>query len=134
MRMLTGIKGEGSMRYGVVRTVAGGVLLAGVLGGCAAGGGKSAAACSDTKKAFQQYVTQVRTVSAAEPGQWRQATEQLAGRLDGLAGTSDGKVRKALKEEADRLRAAAASVGTGDAAQLNTVISETPARIGDACK
>ncbi|WP_067463819.1 hypothetical protein [Actinomadura macra] len=126
------------MRYGVVRALAGGAVAlgaSGLLGGCGAlGGGDTGQVCTDTRKAFQQYVTQVRSVSAAEPGQWRQATEQLAGRLDGLAGkTGDSDLKKALKTEADRLRAAATAVGTGDASQLNTVISDTPAQIGKAC-
>ncbi|MFD0687964.1 hypothetical protein [Actinomadura fibrosa] len=126
------------MRDRVVRALAGGVVLlgaSGLLGGCGAlGGGNSAQVCTDTRKAFQQYITQVRSVSAAEPGQWRQATEQLAGRLDGLAGKAgDGKLEKALKAEADRLRAAAAAVGTGDASQLDAVMRDTPARIGKAC-
>ncbi|QXJ21321.1 hypothetical protein AGRA3207_002161 [Actinomadura graeca] len=127
------------MRYGVARALAGGVAALGasvLLGGCGVlgGGGGTAQVCADTRKAFEQYVTQVRTVSAAEPGQWRQATEQLAGRLDGLAGkTGDGDLKKALTAEAVRLRAAATAVGTGDASQLNTVISDTPARIGRAC-
>lgn len=59
------------MRYGVVRTVAGGVVAlgaSGLLGGCGMlGGGNSAQVCTDTKKAFQQYVTQVRSIPAAEP-------------------------------------------------------------------
>ena len=126
------------MRNGVLRALAGGVVLLGAscpLAGCGAlGGGNTGQVCTDTKKAIQQYVAQVRTVSAAEPGQWRQATEQLAGRVDGLARKADdGKLKKALKAEADRLRAAAASVGTGDAAQLNSVLKDTPARIGKAC-
>ncbi|TDD62972.1 hypothetical protein E1298_44185 [Actinomadura rubrisoli] len=126
------------MRYGVVRALAGGVVLlgaSGLLGGCGSmGGGDSGQVCTDTKKAFQQYITQVRSVSAAEPGQWRQATEQLAGRLDGLAGKAgDAKLKKALKAEADRLRTAASAVGTGDASQLNTVMKDTPTRIGSAC-
>ncbi|MDL4817766.1 hypothetical protein [Actinomadura opuntiae] len=125
------------MRYGVVRALAGGVVMLGVsglLGACGALGGDSGQVCTDTKKAFQQYVTQVRSVPAAEPAQWGQATQRLATRLDGLAGkTGDGALKKALRSEAGRLRAAAASVSTGDAAQLSAVINDTPARIGKAC-
>lgn len=125
------------MRYGVVRALAGGVVAlgaAGLLGGCGALGGGPDEVCDDTKQAFQQYITQVRAVPAAEPARWRQATEKLAGRLDALAGdTGDGDLEKALKTEADRLRAAAPAVGTGDVAQLNTVMKDTPTRIGKAC-
>ncbi|MDL4777447.1 MULTISPECIES: hypothetical protein [Thermomonosporaceae] len=134
-----GIESEGAMRYGVFRTLAGGVLLlagAGLLSGCGAFGGSNAEqVCTDTRDAFQQYATQVRTVSAADSGQWRQAAEQLAKRIDALAAKADdAELKKALKGEADRLRPAAASIGTGDAAQLNAVISETPKRIGKACE
>ncbi|MFB4299252.1 hypothetical protein [Actinomadura sp. NTSP31] len=125
------------MRYGAVRALAGGVVMLGVsglLGACGALGGDSGQVCTDTKKAFQQYVTQVRSVPAAEPAQWGQATQRLATRLDGLAReTDDGALKKALKDEAGRLRTAAASVHTGDAAQLSAVLDGTPARIGKAC-
>ncbi|MEV3923215.1 hypothetical protein [Actinomadura coerulea] len=123
------------MRYRVVRTLAGGALVLGALSGCGAlGGGNSAQVCTDTKKAFQQYVTQVRSVPAAEPAQWRQATEQLAGRVDGLAKQSDdADLSKALKAEAGRLRDAAPGVGDGDVSRLDSVIRETPAVIGKAC-
>ncbi|MFC4048574.1 hypothetical protein ACFOY4_02660 [Actinomadura syzygii] len=125
------------MRYGVVRALAAGVAAlgaAGLLGGCGALGGDSGKVCDDTRQAFQQYITQVRSVPAAEPAQWRQATEKLAGRLDALAkDTGDSDLRKALKAEADRLRAAAPAVGGGDVAQLDTVLKETPAKIGKAC-
>ncbi|WP_242904664.1 hypothetical protein [Actinomadura terrae] len=122
------------MRYRV-----GGVLAAVLLGassacGVLSGGGDTGKVCADTKQAFQQYVTRVRSVSAAEPGQWREATGQLAGRLDGLAGkTDDAALKKALKTEADRLRSAATAVGTGDASQLNAAMNEAPAQIGKAC-
>lgn len=123
------------MRYQVVRTLAGGALVLGALSGCGAmGGGNSGQVCADTKKAFQQYVTQVRGLPAAEPGPWRQATEQLAGRVDGLAKQADdADLGKALKAEAGRLRAAATGVGDGDVSQLDSVIRETPAAIGTAC-
>ncbi|MFC6881569.1 MULTISPECIES: hypothetical protein [Actinomadura] len=126
------------MRYGAVRALAlGAVTLgaAGLLAGCGSFGGDNAEkVCGDTEKAFQQYVAQVRGVDANEPAQWGKVTERLAGRVDALAGEADGKkLKKALKDEAGRLRTAAASVGTGDAAQLNTVMSDTPQRIGKAC-
>ncbi|MFA1548366.1 hypothetical protein [Actinomadura chokoriensis] len=122
------------MRYGVVRALAGGVLVLGALSGCGMLGGNSGQVCTDTKKAFQQYVTQVRSLPAAEPARWRQATEQLAGRLDGLAKKADdAALKKALKAEAGKLRSAATAVGTGDVSQLNTVMKETPASIGEAC-
>jgi hypothetical protein len=122
------------MRYRVVAALAGGALVLGALSGCGALGGNSGQVCADTKKAFQQYVTQVRSVPAAEPARWRPATEQLAGRLDGLAKQADdADLRKALKTEADRLRAAAPGVGSGDVSQLDSVIRETPAAIGKAC-
>jgi hypothetical protein len=126
------------MRYGVVRTLAGGVVAlgaSGLLGGCGMlGGGNSAQVCTDTKKAFQQYITQVRGIPAAEPARWRQATEQLAGRVDGLAKQADDDaLKKALSTEAGRLRAAAPAVGTGDVSQLNAVMKNTPAGIGEAC-
>lgn len=126
------------MRYGVVRALAGGVVAlgaSGLLGGCGAlGGGDSGQVCADTKKAFQQYITQVRSIPAADPAQWRKATEQLAGRLDALAEEADDDLKKALKTEAGKFRAAAPAVGTGDVSQLDTVIEKTPARIGKACE
>ncbi|QKG21675.1 hypothetical protein ACTIVE_3313 [Actinomadura verrucosospora] len=137
MRSLWQIKWEGAMRYGVVRALAGGVLMLGVsglLGACGALGGNSGQVCTDTKKAFQQYITQVRSVPAAEPAQWGQATQRLAARVDGLAKKADdATLKKALQAESQRLRSAAANVGTGDAAQLSAVINDTPARIGKAC-
>lgn len=125
------------MRNRVVRSLAGGVTAlaaSGLLGACGTLGGNSDAVCADTKKAFQQFVTQVRGIPATDAAQWRQATEKLAGRLDALAAeAADAKLEKALKSEADALRAAAPGVGTGDVAQLNTVLTETPKKIGDAC-
>lgn len=137
MRSLWQIKGEGAMRYRVVRALAGGVVMLGVsglLGACGALGGNSGQVCTDTKKAFQQYITQVRSVPAAEPAQWGQATQRLATRLDALAKEADdGALKKALQAESQRLRAAATTVGTGDASQLSAVMNDTPARIGKAC-
>jgi hypothetical protein len=125
------------MRHWTVRRLAQGLALlgaAGTLGGCGLLGGNTDQICTDTKQAFQEYVTQVKSASAADPAQWKQATDQLAGRIDGLAGKADdGKVRSALQAEVKRLRSAAASVGTGDAAQLNRVLSDTPQRIGKVC-
>ncbi|TDE32033.1 hypothetical protein [Actinomadura sp. 6K520] len=125
------------MRYGVIRALGGGAVVlgaSGLLGGCGVVSAGPDQVCTDTKAAFQQYMTQVRSAPAADPAQWRQATEKLAGRLDELAGeTGDDDLEKALKGEADRLRAAAAAVGGGDVTQFNTVMSETPARIGEAC-
>jgi hypothetical protein len=134
MRVRSGIKREGAMRYGAVRALAGSVMVLGTLSGCGVLSGNSGQVCTDTKKAFQQYITQVRSIPAGEPAQWRQPTEQLAGRLDGLAKKAgDDDLKKALKGEADRLRAAAAPVGTGDVSQLSSVMRETPATIGKAC-
>ncbi|WP_030171465.1 hypothetical protein [Spirillospora albida] len=129
------------MRNRVVRSLAGGlkagmaVLAAsGLLSACGTLGGNSDAVCADTKKAFQQFVTQVRGVPATDAAQWRQATERLAGRLDALAADAeDAELEKALKSEADALRAAAPGVGTGDVSRLNTVLTGTPKQIGDAC-
>ncbi|MER7541864.1 hypothetical protein ABTW95_02525 [Spirillospora sp. NPDC127506] len=122
------------MRYGVVRALAGGVVALGALNGCGVLGGNTGQVCADTKEAFQQYVTKIKSIPAGEPAQWRAPTEQLAGRLDGLAKKADdGDLKKALKAEADKLRAAAPAVGTGDVSQLNAVMKETPARIGKAC-
>ncbi|WP_433473796.1 hypothetical protein ACQPZP_34065 [Spirillospora sp. CA-142024] len=125
------------MRYGVVRAlVAGAVTLgaSGLLGACGTAGGNSGQVCTDTKKAFQQYIAQVRSIPAAEPARWRQATEQLAGRIDRLAKQADDDaLKKALTTEADRLRAAAPGVGGGDVSQLDAVMKDTPARIGKAC-
>ncbi len=121
------------MRYGVVRALAGGVMVLGTLSGCGMLGGNSGQVCTDTKKAFQQYITQVRGIPAAEPAQWRQPTERLAGRLDGLAKKADDAD---LKKASKRRRTSSAprpAVGTGDVAQLNTVMKETPAKIGQAC-
>lgn len=126
------------MRHGVVRALAAGAAAlgaSGLLGGCGALGGDSGQVCADTKKAFQQYITQVRSIPAADPGRWRQATDKLAGRLDALAEKAgDDDLKKALKTEADKLRAAAPAVGTGDVSQLDTVMKDTPARIGKACE
>lgn len=125
------------MRYRVVRALAGGVVMLGVsglLGACGALGGNSGQVCTDTKKAFQQYITQVRSVPAAEPAQWGQATQRLATRLDALAKEADdGALKKALQAESQRLRAAASTVGTGDASQLSAAMNDAPARIGKAC-
>ncbi|WUI01481.1 hypothetical protein OHR68_06575 [Spirillospora sp. NBC_00431] len=126
------------MRHGVVRALAAGAMAlgaSGLLGGCGALGGDTGQVCTDTKKAFQQYITQVRSVPAAEPAQWRQATEKLAARLDALANkTGDDDLKKALRAEARELRAAAPAVGTGDVTRLDTVMKKTPASIGDACE
>ncbi|MWA04796.1 hypothetical protein F8568_031390 [Actinomadura sp. LD22] len=125
------------MRYGVVRALAGGVVMlgaSGLLGACGALGGNSGQVCTDTKEAFQQYVTQVRSVPAAEPAQWGQATQRLAARLDALAKKADdAALKKALEAESQRLRSAAATVGTGDASQLSAAMNDAPVRIGKAC-
>ncbi|WP_433335081.1 hypothetical protein [Spirillospora sp. CA-294931] len=123
------------MRHGVTR-VAGLVLVlcgTSLLSGCG-GGDNTGTVCADAKKAYEQYITQVRGVSAAKPDQWKQPTEQLAGRVDGLSAKADDKtLKKVLKDEAGRLRAAATTVATGDTAQLNGVISATPEKLGKAC-
>lgn len=121
------------MRYGAIRVLAAGALLLGA-GGCGLFGGNKGEVCNDTKKAVQTYVGQVRAASADNGAQWKQATEKLAGQFETLAKTADdGKLRKALQEQATQLRAAATTVGTGDAAALNKTLSETPQRIGKAC-
>jgi hypothetical protein len=125
------------MRHAAMRALTGGVALLGasvLLGGCGLLGGNTDEVCADTKTVFEQYMTQVRSVSANNPAQWKKSTEQLAGRVDGLSRKAeDDDMKKALKSEADRLRAAANAVGTGDAAQLNSVMAATPQRIGAAC-
>ncbi|MFI0453618.1 hypothetical protein [Actinomadura sp. 6N118] len=106
------------------------------LGACGlvGGGDNTSQVCTETKQAYQQYITQVKGASAADPAQWRQATDQLAGKIDGLGKKAEKKeLKKALTDEAARLRTAAASVGTGDASQLNAAMSGTPERIGNAC-
>ncbi|POM27667.1 hypothetical protein BTM25_20850 [Actinomadura rubteroloni] len=122
------------MRWGRVRVLSGsGVLLAalGLTAGC---GGNSAAVCSDAKAAYAAYMTQVRTVPAGQPAQWKAPTDQLAAKLGALAGKADdGKLRSALNAEAGRLRAASTTVAAGDMAQLNTVLAQTPRGIGKAC-
>ncbi|MEU6039191.1 hypothetical protein ABZ801_27675 [Actinomadura sp. NPDC047616] len=135
--MSTVITREGAMRYGTAGRLAQGLVLlvaAGTLTGCGLSGGNTGQVCADTKKAFQQYVSQVRTVPANDPAQWKQATDRFAGRVDGLARQAeDEKLKNALRTEATRLRGAAAGVGTGDAAQLNAVMTDAPNRIGAAC-
>ncbi|MBG6086105.1 hypothetical protein [Actinomadura viridis] len=125
------------MRHEAVRVLRGGALMLGasvLLGGCGLLGGNTDQVCADTGKAFEQYMAQVRGVSAAEPAQWRQPTEQLATRIDGLSRKADdAKLKKALKTEADGLRAAATAIGTGDAARLTGVMAGAPKRIGAAC-
>ncbi|MBO2445969.1 hypothetical protein J4573_02605 [Actinomadura barringtoniae] len=125
------------MRIGAARVAAGGALLFGLgaSGACGVlGGGNSGQVCADTKAAFQRYITQVRGTSAAAPAQWRQATEQLAGQLGTLGKkANDSDLKKTLNDESGRLSAAAAGVGNGDVSQLNSVMTETPQRIGKAC-
>ncbi|QKW38358.1 hypothetical protein HUT06_33715 [Actinomadura sp. NAK00032] len=122
------------MRYGVARALAGGVVVLGTLSGCGMLGGNSDEVCADTKKVLQQYITQVRSVPAAEPAQWKQATQRLAGQLEGLGKKADdAALKKALLAESEKLSTAAPAVGTGDVSQLNTVMKETPAKIGKAC-
>ncbi|GAA2599115.1 hypothetical protein SMC26_04155 [Actinomadura fulvescens] len=138
--MRNGAQSAGADRTGTVgrvarRGIVGGALVLG-LGACGlvGGDGNTGAICTDTKQAYQQYIDQVRSASAADPAPWKQATEQLAGRIDGLAKKAEKKeLKKALTDESARLRTAAASVGTGDAAQLNAAMSGTPERIGNAC-
>ncbi|MFG2003627.1 hypothetical protein ACGFNU_31145 [Spirillospora sp. NPDC048911] len=117
------------------RLAAGAALLMSV-GACGVlgGGDNTSQVCTDTKQAYQQYITQVKGASAADPAVWKQATDRLAGRIDGLGKKAEKKeLKKALADEAARLRTAAASVGTGDAAQLNAAMAGTPERIGNAC-
>ncbi len=125
------------MRNGVMRALAGSVAVlgaSGLLAGCGAVSAGPDEVCTETREAFRQYVARIRSVPAAEPARWRQETEKLAGRLDELADeAADDDVRKALEGEADRLRGAAAAVGGGDVAQLDTVMAEAPAKIGDVC-
>jgi hypothetical protein len=125
------------MRNSAVRALAGGTLMLGaawLLGGCALLGGNTDEVCADAKQVFEQYMAQVRTVAANDPKQWKASTEKLAGQVEALSGKAeDAELKKALKSEADGLRAAATAVGTGDAARLNTVISGAPRRVGAAC-
>jgi hypothetical protein len=125
------------MRHTAVRALAGGaalLLASGALAGCGLLGDNSDEVCAGTKTVLQQYMTQVRTVSANDPAQWKKSTERVAGRVEELSRQAENEdLKKALKTEADRFRAAAAKIGTGDAAPLNSVIAETPQRIGNAC-
>ncbi|MFC7729618.1 hypothetical protein [Actinomadura keratinilytica] len=125
------------MRYGTAGRLAQGFALlaaAGTLAGCGLSGGNTGQVCADTREAFRQYVSQVRAVPANDPAQWKQVTDRFAGRVDGLARQAeDEKLKNALKTEANRLRGAAAGVGSGDAAQLNAVMTDAPDRIGAAC-
>ncbi|MBA9003994.1 hypothetical protein [Thermomonospora cellulosilytica] len=131
------------MRYGVRRggalrgSAAAAVLaLAAVgAGGCAMFGGNTSEVCADSRRAVQEYVGRLNQVPANEPAQWKQVTEQLAGRLDTLADTAeDAALRKALKDESARLRTAAKALATGDAAPLNSTLAQTPGRLGGACE
>ncbi|WP_153535801.1 hypothetical protein [Actinomadura macrotermitis] len=128
---------EDAMRIGAFRAWAGLLLLGGtgLLTGCGMlGGDNTSTVCADAKTAFQQYMTQVRSVSPAQPAEWRPPTEQLAGRVGALAGKAeDTKLKAALTDVSGRLKAASATIGTGDAAQLNAVMKDTPQRIGKAC-
>lgn len=122
--------GHGAIWNGAARALVAGALLLGAAG-C---GGNKGAVCNDTKKAVKDYVSQVKSASADNGAQWKQATEKLAGQFDALAKTADdAKLRKALKEQAAELRAAATTVGTGDASALNKSLADTPQRIGKAC-
>ncbi|KAB2347279.1 hypothetical protein [Actinomadura rudentiformis] len=127
--------GAAATRARAARLVVGGTLVMS-LGACGlvGGGDNTSQVCTETKQAYQQYITKVKGASAADPAQWKQVTDQLAGKIDGLAKKAEKKkLKKALTDEAARLRTAAASVGTGDAAQLNAAMSGTPERIGNAC-
>lgn len=129
------------MGNGVIRTlVVGGALAAGaaaLLTGCgaaASSGGNKATTCGDAKQAYERYIGGVRAVSAADAAQWRGPTEQLAANLSGLADkSSDAKLKTALKQQADRLRAAAGPVSTGDVEQLNAALAAAPGALGTAC-
>ncbi|WP_157431869.1 hypothetical protein [Actinomadura hibisca] len=123
------------MRNGTFRAIAGVLLLAGggLLTGCG-GGDNSDKVCADAKQAFQQYVTQVQSAPANKSEPWKQATEQLAGKIDGLAAKAEkAELKKALKDEANRFRTAAGPVGSGDVSQLDQVLKSTPEQIGKAC-
>lgn len=126
------------MRDGVIRTLAGGALAAGaaaLLAGCGGGSGNTAATCGDAKQAYERYIGGVRAVSASDAAQWRQPTEQLAANLSGLADkASDARLKKALKDQADKLRSAAGTVGTGDVAELNAALTAAPDALGTACR
>ncbi|MFC4911467.1 hypothetical protein [Actinomadura gamaensis] len=125
------------MRYGVSRTLAGGALAAGaaaLLAACG-GSGNTAATCGDAKRAYERYIGGVRAVSASDAAQWRRPTEELAANLSGLADkASDDGLKKALKDQADRLRAAAGTVSTGDVSQLNATLTAAPDELGTACR
>ncbi|MFI6521363.1 hypothetical protein ACIBF1_37820 [Spirillospora sp. NPDC050679] len=125
------------MRNRAFQAFAGAVLLAGsgLLTGCGAmGGDNSDKVCADAKQAYQQYVAQVRSAPANKSEPWKQATEQLAGKVDALAAKAEkAELRTALKGEAGRLRAAAGPVGTGDVSQLDRALKASPEQIGKAC-
>jgi len=119
------------MRYGRL-VVGAAVLLAAA--GCGLSGGNKGQVCDDTKAAVTEYVKQVKSIPATDAAQWRQATDKLALRLDKLSRTADdGQLRKALSEQAAKLKAAAPAVGTGDTAALTGSLTELPDRIGRAC-
>jgi hypothetical protein len=125
------------MRISAVRALAGGTLMlsaAWLLGGCALLGGNTDEVCADAKQAFEQYMAQVKVVAANDPKQWKASTDKLAGQVEALSRQAeDAELKKALESEAKGLRAAATSLGTGDAGRLNTVITGVPQRVGAAC-
>lgn len=121
------------MRYALTRVLAGGVLFL-TLSGCGLVGGNKGQVCEETKEVFEGYMAQVRKAPAADPAPWKQATEQLAGRLDGLARKADDdELKKALSRQAAAFRQAAAGVGAGDVSRFDRALSTTPAEIGRAC-
>ncbi|MEV4258261.1 hypothetical protein AB0J52_34330, partial [Spirillospora sp. NPDC049652] len=70
-----------------------------------------------------------------DAAQWRQPTEQLAANLSGLADkASDARLKTALKDQADKLRAAAGTVSSGDVEQLNQALAAAPGALGTACR
>lgn len=120
-----------------IRTLAGAALLlgvAGLLSGCGVLGGNSDEVCASVTTEYRRYTTEIERASAADEKRWRQATEQLAGRLGELAKKADDpELGDVLESQADRLRAAAAGLADGDVAKLDAVLRDVPAKVGAVC-
>ncbi|WP_286989278.1 hypothetical protein [Thermomonospora sp. CIF 1] len=127
--MRNGVKSGGTVPVAAVCAV---LVLA--TGGCGVLGSNKGEVCADAKRTVQEYIGRLKEIAANDPAQWKQTTDQYAGRFDALAKESDDKaLSKALRDQSARLRAAAAQVGNGDVAALNQTLTETPARLGEAC-
>ncbi|WP_157407371.1 hypothetical protein [Actinomadura atramentaria] len=122
------------MRFGRFRAVPGAVAVLAAVGLTAACGGNSDAVCGEAKAAYQAYMTQIRTVPAAQSKPWQAPTDQLAAKIAALAKKADDKkLRTVLNDEAGKLRTASAAVATGDVKGLNATLAETPRRLGAVC-